>query len=65
MDPENVFRQENIGLIFRPEEGRGDFIAEAHDGFSDYMNRQDFGREWAWRFLPASLASCGDGISML
>ena len=47
---ETIFRDENTKLLFETEAHSGDFIAEAKDMFSGYMNKYDFSREWARRF---------------
>ena len=50
MDHEEVFREENIDLVFDKAARRGNFIAAAYDEFTDFMELGDFGREWAWSF---------------
>ena len=50
MDHEEVFREENIDLVFDKAARRGNFIAAAYDEFTEFMELGDFGREWAWSF---------------
>ena len=50
MNFDTVFKTENIDLLFEMEAHSGNFIAVAQDKFSEYMDRQDFSREWAWSF---------------
>ena len=49
---ETVFKTENVALLFGTESHSGNFIAEADDRFSDYMDRRSFGLEWS-RSFPA------------
>ena len=50
MKIEEVFKQENICLLFETEDRSGTFIAEVNDRFSGFMERKDFGRKWAQSF---------------
>ena len=50
MNIETTFKDENVELLFETETHHGNFIAEAQDRFSEYMDRQEFGRDWAWNF---------------
>ena len=50
MDIETVFKAENIDLLFEAESHYGDFIAAVDNGFSEYMDRKEFDRDWAWSF---------------
>ena len=50
MDFEEVFQEKNIDLIFEKKTYRGSFIAAADDQFTEFMDRGEFGREWAWSF---------------
>ena len=50
MDFDAIFKDENVDLLFKSEAASGSFIAAANNRFSEYMERQDFCRDWAWSF---------------
>ena len=50
MDFESVFKKENIDLIFNDLDSEYSYIAETGDLFSVFMDRNDFGYKWAWKF---------------
>ena len=47
---ETVFKEENLELVFRPEDSEKAFIAKAFNLFSDYMDIDDVGYDWASNF---------------
>ena len=47
---ETVFKEENLELVFRPEDSEKALIAEAFNLFSDYMDIDDVGYDWASNF---------------
>lgn len=47
---ETVFKEENLELVFRPEDSEKAFIAKAFNLFSDYMGMDDVGFDWASNF---------------
>lgn len=47
---ETVFKEENLELVFRPEDSEKALIAEAFNLFSDYMDMDDVGFDWASNF---------------
>jgi hypothetical protein len=50
MNFETAFKEENIDLLFSTETHSENFIAVAQDRFSEYMDRNEFSREWARSF---------------
>ena len=50
MDLDTIFKCENVDLLFKSETASGNYIAEANDRFSEYMERQEICREWAMNF---------------
>ena len=50
MDFNEVFKKDNIGLVFAKDDEPDTFIAESGDCFSDLLSRGGFGRDWAWNF---------------
>ena len=47
---ETVFKEENLELVFRPEDSEKALIAEAYNLFSDYMGMDDVGYDWGSNF---------------
>lgn len=47
---ETVFKEENLELVFRPKDSEKALIAEAFNLFSDYMDMDDVGYDWASNF---------------
>lgn len=47
---ETVFKEKNLELVFRPEDSEKAFIAKAFNLFSDYMDIDDVGYDWASNF---------------
>ena len=41
MDLDTIFKCENVDLLFKSETASGNYIAEANDRFSEYMERQE------------------------
>ena len=50
MDRADVFREENIKLIFEEKPADGEFIAEASDSFSGFATKDTYNRDWAFGF---------------
>ena len=47
---DSVFKYENIDLLFEAGTQSGNFIAEAGDRFSNYLDRREFGYKWSLNF---------------
>ena len=47
---ETVFKEENLELVFRPEDSEKALIAEAFNLFSDYVDMDDVDYDWASNF---------------
>ena len=43
------FLRENVDLLFKTESGKGTFIAEVNDCFSDYLTRNVFNLDWVMK----------------
>ena len=50
MDIKNIFKKENIKLIFEEKTNEGEFIAEVNDGFSEFSTKDTYNRDWAMSF---------------
>ena len=50
MDVENIFKKENINLVFEDKQTECEFIAEANDSFSEFSTKDTYNRTWAWGF---------------
>ena len=58
MEIEEFFRKENIRYVFGTDEDMGSFIAETGDMYSEPMNTDVFGRDWAWSFPSGRYVIC-------
>ena len=47
---EEMFRKENIRLLFEAHTHGSEFIAETGDSFSTFSEKESFTRDWAWQF---------------
>ena len=50
MDINNIFKKENINLIFEDKQAEGEFIAEANDCFTEFSSKDTYNCDWARSF---------------
>ena len=50
MEINDIFKKENINLIFEAKQAEGEFIAEANDSFSEFSTKDTYNSNWARSF---------------
>ena len=50
MEINDIFKKENIKLIFEAKQVEGEFIAEANDSFSEFSTKDTYNSNWARSF---------------